>query len=81
MNVQVLTPVQKVFDGDATGIQLPGVKGSFEILNNHAPLIAALGEGTLRINTGKEEQVIQIASGFVEVLNNQVVVLVEGASS
>ncbi len=81
MNVQVLTPDQKVFDGEALGIQLPGTKGSFEILNNHAPLIAALGQGNIRINTGQDEQSIKIDSGFVEVLNNQVVVLVEGASS
>lgn len=57
---------------------MPGVTGSFEVLNNHAPMIAALATGKMRVNTGKENVIYNIKGGFVEMLNNNVSVLVEG---
>ncbi len=80
MNVEFITPEKKMFTGEATGVKLPGIKGSFEILSNHAPLISALGKGVVRITTAKEGALhLQITGGFVEVLNNSVVVLAESA--
>lgn len=80
MNVEILTPDQVVYEGETSGLQLPGVGGSFEILNNHAPLIAALKAGRMRLNTeGGTSMVWNIKAGFVEVLNNHIIVLTEGA--
>ncbi|MEZ4884959.1 MAG: ATP synthase F1 subunit epsilon [Chitinophagales bacterium] len=82
MNVEILTPDLLVYKGEASGIQLPGVSGSFEILNNHAPLIAALKTGPLRLNgaeNGATSITWDIKAGFVEVLNNHIIVLTEGA--
>ena len=81
MNVEILTPDQLIYEGEASGIQLPGVDGSFEILNNHAPLIAALKAGSLRLNgaTNNASIIWNIKAGFVEVLNNHIIVLTEGA--
>ncbi len=45
MQLDILTPVSKIYSGSVYGVQLPGVEGSFEILDKHAPLIAALGTG------------------------------------
>lgn len=79
MQVELLTPEKKIFSGEAKGIQLPGIDGSFEVLRNHAPLIAALRRGIVRILLNGSEKQVNIRGGFVEVLNNNVVVLAEGA--
>lgn len=82
MILEILTPEKKVFAGDVEGVQLPGISGSFEVLDKHAPLIAALKEGKLKILNKKEASgFFLIRSGFVEVLNNKVMVLVEGADA
>lgn len=80
MHLEILTPEQKVYTGDVYGIQLPGVKGSFEILQNHAPMVAALGEGKMKILNEKSgaHEVFSITGGFVETLNNKTTVLLEG---
>ena len=78
MQLEILSPDKKIYSGEAVGVQMPGVTGSFEVLNNHAPMIAALATGKMRVNTGKENVVYNIKGGFVEILYNNVSVLVEG---
>jgi len=80
MTLDILTPEGKVFSDTVYGVQMPGVTGSFEVLDKHAPLIAALSTGVLKILKDKQtESSYQIQEGFAEVLNNKVTVLVEGA--
>jgi F-type H+-transporting ATPase subunit epsilon len=80
MNVEILTPEKKLYSGDVYGVQLPGITGLFEILEKHAPLVSALGKGAIKILKDKNSfEHFTIESGFVEVLNNKVTVLVEGA--
>ena len=80
MILEILTPEQKIFSGDVYGVQLPGIGGSFELLDRHAPMVSALKDGVLKILKDKTETVsYSIKSGFVEVLNNKATVLVEGA--
>ena len=84
MNLEILTPEKKLYSGDVYGVQLPGTDGMFEILEKHAPLVAALKSGNLKILKDKvpaNTVHYTIQSGFVEVLNNTVTVLVEGAAS
>lgn len=82
MNLEILTPEHKVFTGEVTGIQLPGVSGSFEILEKHAPMVAALGKGKMKIIKQKSNtETYQIEGGFVETMQNKTVVLLEGAES
>ncbi|MES2389946.1 MAG: ATP synthase F1 subunit epsilon [Bacteroidota bacterium] len=77
MFVEVITPDKQIFSGEATSVRFPGADGSFEVLNNHAPMISALAAGTVYIrNAGKEEQ-IHIGGGLTEVLKNKVTVLAE----
>ena len=45
MHLEIITPDRKVFAGDVISARFPGADGSFEVLNNHAPLIAALRAG------------------------------------
>ncbi len=80
--LDLLTPEGKIFSGNVFGVQMPGVTGSIEVLEKHAPLIAALQEGRLKILQDKLQgaaNFFDIQAGFVEVLNNKVTVLVEGA--
>ena len=81
MTLEILTPEKKLFEGEIYGIQLPGVAGSFEVLDKHAPIVAALGKGNIKVLKTKTDTVnYSIQSGFVEVINNKTTVLVEGAT-
>ncbi len=83
MQLNIFTPEGSIFSGEAYGVQMPGVTGSFEVLDKHAPMIAALTEGKLKVLKGNGSAPVaalyNIQGGFVEVLNNTVTVLVEGA--
>ncbi len=78
MNLEIITPTQKIFAGEIKLIQLPGVKGSFEILKKHAPIVSILEKGKMRIVTHEgEETLFEIESGVVEASTNSVIVLTE----
>lgn len=82
MNLEILTPERKLFSGDVYGVQLPGISGLFEVLDKHAPLVSALKAGKMKVLKDRSNHVVfyDIQGGFVEVLNNKVTVLVEGAA-
>lgn len=77
MHLDIITPEKTLYSGEVKSVQLPGSAGSFEVLENHAPLISTLDPGKIRVRMvdGKEE-FFEVESGFVEVLNNKVSVLV-----
>ncbi len=78
MYLEIVTPDKKIFAGEIDLIKLPGSKGSFEILKNHAPLISTLEEGPVKvIDKAGVEHIFQIIKGVVECLDNKVMVLVE----
>jgi F-type H+-transporting ATPase subunit epsilon len=83
MNLEILTPEKKLFSGHVYGVQLPGITGLFEVLDRHAPLVSALKAGRLKVLKDRNNHLsfFDIRSGFVEVLDNNVTVLVEGASA
>mgnify|MGYP000356532236 CR=1 FL=1 len=76
MQVEILTPDETLFAGETEMVSLPGSNGSFQILNGHAPLIANLAKGEVRIGEGKSATSFDVKGGLVEVLKNKVVVLV-----
>ncbi len=81
MTLEILTPEKKLFSGEVYGVQMPGISGSFEVLDRHAPLISALKPGKVRVLRAADQELAsyQVQGGFVEVLNNRVTVLLEGA--
>ena len=82
MTLEILTPEKRLYSGDVYGIQLPGINGLFEVLDKHAPLVSALGKGTVKVLQDKTRtERFSIQGGFVEVLNNKATVLVEGATA
>ncbi|MDA0873644.1 MAG: ATP synthase F1 subunit epsilon [Bacteroidetes bacterium] len=80
MLVDIVSPSGRVFSGEAVRFKAPGVEGSFEVLKNHAPMLAAIEIGTIVV-TGVDGKPITIATsgGFVEVQNNAVTVIAETA--
>lgn len=80
LKVSLVTPEGSVFEGPATAVQVPGFDGSFQVLYNHAALVAALVQGVVKIDRpGQPSAVFTINGGLAEVNNNQVTVLAEKA--
>ena len=77
MHVEIITPDVEIYNGEADLIQLPGIDGSFELLNHHAPLISALTQGKIKIKIKGKDQFFDIAGGVIEVHENKVLVLAE----
>jgi F-type H+-transporting ATPase subunit epsilon len=78
LNITIISPEKKLYEGQATSVIVPSVDGSFEVLTNHAPIVAALVQGTIIItDTLAKKTKMDIAGGFVEVLNNSISVLAQ----
>jgi len=78
MKLEIITPDRSLFSGEVSLVQLPGIDGSFEILNDHAPLISVLARGRVKIqDSQKQLQYFDIKGGVVEVLHNKVLLLAE----
>lgn len=82
MTLEILTPEKKLYSGEVYGVQMPGISGSFEVLDRHAPLVSALKAGRVKVLKDKQNHFafFEIQGGFVEVLNNKVTLLAEGAT-
>jgi F-type H+-transporting ATPase subunit epsilon len=82
MILNILTPERKIFEGEVYGILVPGVQGYFELLDNHAPIVAALGNGRMKVLKDKNSfEEYKIEGGFIEMSNNKTVVLIESAET
>lgn len=78
MKVEIITPEKSLFEGEAKLVQLPGIDGSFEIMNNHAPLISILNVGKIKvIDINGNKLFYDIAGGMIEVSDNKVSILAE----
>ena len=77
LSLVILTPEKEFFRGDVASVTLPGTKGRFQVLPNHAPLISSLQEGDVVYVVGSEEQTLHVRNGFVEVNGENVNVCVE----
>lgn len=77
---QILTPEGSIFDGDITGMQVPGVLGSFEVKTLHADIISTLEVGQILVrNIDSSKQYFSVSGGFVEVHDNKLTLLAEAA--
>jgi F-type H+-transporting ATPase subunit epsilon len=78
MKVEIINPDKTIFSGEASIVQLPGKDGSFEILNNHAPIISVLQKGKVKIiDMDKNTNFFEINGGVIEVLKNKILILAE----
>lgn len=93
MTLEIVSPEASLFKGEVTSVTLPGVDGSFQILDHHAPIVSTLKNGVVKIianafHFDKEMQgkfvkaddktfTLAIQSGTIEMNDNKVIVLVD----
>ncbi len=76
MTLKIISTTTIVFEGSVDSVTLPGAKGSFTVLTNHASLVSTLVSGTIVCKNGDKEQSFEIKSGIVDVDNNIVSVCI-----
>jgi F-type H+-transporting ATPase subunit epsilon len=77
MRLILLSPVKTWFDGSVEAVTIPGTKGLFTVLKQHAPLITTIDKGVLTYTSGNETATFAIESGFADIKNDVVSVCVE----
>ena len=63
MFLEIVTPDEKVFEGEVNSATFPGSDGSFQVLNGHAPLVTTLGKGDIKYLQEKKEEVSLLVEG------------------
>ena len=80
MLLEIIAPDQQLYTGEVDLVQVPGSKGSFQILKNHAPIISTLEKGRIKIVDQKGSVVFfDVNGGVIEAKNNKIIVLAENA--
>lgn len=77
MTLTVLTPEKMLLETEVSKVSLPGSKGRFMVLKNHAPVISSLTEGDLVYESAGVKGRIHVLAGFVEVNDNKITVCAE----
>ena len=78
--LEIVTPRKVVFKGEVESFSAPGVVGGFQVLYNHAPLLAEIGIGEVKLkDMAGSEAFFATSGGFVDVVDNHVTVLAETA--
>ena len=78
MTVEIITPEKKLFEGETSMVKVPGSKGSFQMLNMHAPIVSTLEKGEVVIREMNDNELtFSVNGGLVECKNNKIVILVE----
>ncbi len=93
MILEIVSPEAKLFSGEVNSVSLPGVDGSFQLLNNHAPIVSTLKNGLIKIfaldfkfskesadkflKVNEQNYTLEIISGTIELKDNKVIVLVD----
>lgn len=67
LKLKIVSPEKIEFEGTVDSVLVPGAKGSFEILKDHAPIISSLQNGCVEYSVDGIRNQIQITGGFVEV--------------
>lgn len=79
LSVAVITPGATVYEGEADMVVVPAWDGEVGFLRDHAPMMALLGDGVMRVTLDGTERQFHVAGGFVQVADNVVSVLSERA--
>lgn len=79
LRVEVVTAERELYSGEADLVSAPGIAGRVGILPEHAPFLAVLGPGALRLTLEGAEEVLFVSGGFLEVSNDNVTVLADAA--
>ncbi len=79
--LEIISPSRQVFSGEIKSITVPGTKGRFQVLMNHAPIISTFEIGMIRVDLKDKPKYFATAGGTIEVLNNKVLVLADSIES
>ena len=79
MKVEIITAERVVYSEDVDILVAPGIEGELGIMPHHAPLMTSLQPGEIRVRTGNVETSMAVSGGFVEVLDNKVIILADSA--
>ena len=77
MNLSIIAPGGRLFNGKVNSVMLPGALGPFQVLSNHAPTVSSLIAGKVTYTAGSTSSSISVRSGFTSIAGNQVVVVCE----
>jgi F-type H+-transporting ATPase subunit epsilon len=78
MRIEIVTPDKKIFDGEIKSIRVPGRKGSFQVLKDHAPIVSTLERGlVIMVDQEGKEIIYEIDSGVIEVKANKIILLAD----
>jgi F-type H+-transporting ATPase subunit epsilon len=77
MQLEIVTPDKKIFQGEVSEATFPGASGSFQVLNNHAAIVSTLAKGTVSFTTKEGKQSFIVDGGVVEIKDNKIVLLAE----
>lgn len=76
MFLEIITPEEKLFEGEVTSVKLPGKSGEFELLNNHTSIVSSLIAGNIRVITHENNtENFSTNGGVIEMQNNKIIVL------
>jgi F-type H+-transporting ATPase subunit epsilon len=78
--LSIITPTGSAYDGPAEGLVAPGAAGEFGVLGGHAPMIAAVQQGVLRVQCPGRPAFFAVGQSLLEVSDQGVLVLAEQAS-
>lgn len=78
MKIEIITPDKKIFEGEIKSVRVPGKKGSFQVLRDHAPIISTLDNGLVRmVDQENNEVTYEISGGVIEVKANKIILLAD----
>ena len=78
MKIEIITPEKRIYEGEVRSVRVPGRKGSFQLLKDHAPIVSTLENGpVIIIDTEGKESSYNIEGGVVEVKKNKIILLAE----
>ena len=80
MRIEIITPDKKIYEGDIKSVRVPGKKGSFQVLKDHAPIISTLDAGSvIMVDQAGNEKIIEVTGGVIEVKANRIILLADSA--
>jgi F-type H+-transporting ATPase subunit epsilon len=78
MKIEIVTPDKKIFEGDIKSVRVPGKKGSFQVLKDHAPIVSTLDSGpVIMVSPDGKETIYDIGGGVIEVKANKIILLAD----
>lgn len=79
LHLEVVTPARVVLEKDVDIVVAPGSEGEFGVLPGHVSFLSGIVPGELRYTAGAEKETLSVTTGFAEVFNNKVSILVDAA--